>query len=76
MLERDQAEALARRAKPDSTVFTKWPSRYGRVRIGVALYRSLAGKIGFPEVYWPGQQDDLMALVFKLLGPNLGDLFR
>ena len=42
----------------------------------VTIYRSLAGKPGFPQVYWFGQQDDFMALVFDLLGPNLEDLFR
>jgi serine/threonine protein kinase len=40
------------------------------------IYRSLAGKPGFPKVYWFGQQHDFMALVFELLGPNLEDLFR
>ena len=41
-----------------------------------SIYRALAGKPGFPKVYWFGQQDDFMALVFELLGPNLEDLFR
>ncbi|KAK5189052.1 hypothetical protein LTR96_010935 [Exophiala xenobiotica] len=40
------------------------------------IYQSLARKAGFPRVYWHGQQDDFMVLVFELLGPNLEDLFR
>ncbi|KAK5214988.1 hypothetical protein LTR72_011921, partial [Exophiala xenobiotica] len=40
------------------------------------IYQSLAGKPGFPQVYWHGQQDGFTVLVFELLGPNLEDLFR
>lgn len=42
----------------------------------VQIYQSLAGKTGFPRVYWHGYQDDFTILVFELLGPNLEDLFR
>ncbi|KIW24846.1 uncharacterized protein PV07_10534 [Cladophialophora immunda] len=42
----------------------------------VGIYQSLAGKAGFPQVYWHGHQDDFTILVFELLGPNLEDLFR
>lgn len=42
----------------------------------VEIYRSLAGKTGFPQVYWHGHRDDFTILVFELLGPNLEDLFR
>ncbi|KAK5202406.1 hypothetical protein LTR41_011842 [Exophiala xenobiotica] len=40
------------------------------------IYQSLAGKTGFPQVHWHGQQDDFTVLVFELLRPNLEDLFR
>lgn len=40
------------------------------------IYQSLAGRPGFPRVYWHGQQDEFTVLVFELLGPNLEDLFR
>lgn len=35
-----------------------------------SIYRSLAGKPGFPKVYWFGQQDDFMALVFEFVGTS------
>lgn len=41
----------------------------------VEIYRSLSGKSGFPQVFWHGYQDDYLAMVFELLGPNLADLF-
>ncbi|OAP54674.1 hypothetical protein AYL99_11122 [Fonsecaea erecta] len=40
------------------------------------IYETLAGNPGFPQVYWHGQRDDFMVLVFELLGPNLEDLFQ
>ena len=42
----------------------------------VVIYQTLAGKTGFPRVYWHGQLHDFTILVFELLGPNLEDLFR
>ncbi|KAJ9493288.1 hypothetical protein H2202_011251 [Exophiala xenobiotica] len=41
-----------------------------------SIYQALTGNPGFPKVYWFGQKDDFMALIFELLGPNLEDLFR
>ena len=41
----------------------------------VQIYRSLAGRPGFPRVFWHGSQDDFQVMVFELLGPNLEDLF-
>ncbi len=46
------------------------------LRDEVYIYQSLAGEVGFPQVYWHGQQDDYTVLVFELLGPNLEDVFR
>jgi serine/threonine protein kinase len=40
------------------------------------IYSHLAGRAGFPQVYWSGYHDDFRVLVFELLGPNLEDLFR
>ena len=42
----------------------------------VDIYRSLAGRAGFPRLYWDGVKDDFTVMVFELLGPNLEDLFR
>ena len=41
----------------------------------VEIYETLGGKPGFPRLFWHGYQDDYRAMVFELLGPNLGDLF-
>ncbi|KAK5260416.1 hypothetical protein LTR96_011903 [Exophiala xenobiotica] len=41
-----------------------------------SIYQALTGKPGFPKVYWSGQREDFMALIFELLGPDLEDLFR
>ena len=40
----------------------------------VEIYKLLRGKPGFPRVFWHGYQDDYLAMVFELLGPNLADL--
>jgi serine/threonine protein kinase len=40
------------------------------------VYKSLAGGAGIPTVYWFGWECEYRALVFKLLGPSLEDLFN
>lgn len=40
------------------------------------LYRSLAGGIGIPSVYWFGSECEYDVLVLERLGPSLGDLFN
>jgi len=42
----------------------------------VDIYRSLSGRVGFPQLYWDGVHDDFRVMVFELLGPNLEELFR
>ena len=40
------------------------------------LYRSLAGGIGIPSVYWFGLECEYDVLVLERLGPSLGDIFN
>ena len=40
------------------------------------LYRSLAGGIGIPSVYWFRSECEYDILVLECLGPSLGDLFN
>lgn len=42
----------------------------------VESYQTLSGGVGFPSVYWSGQQDEYRVMVFDLLGPSLEDLFN
>ena len=40
------------------------------------VYKSLAGGIGIPSVYWFGTECDYNVLVLEHLGPSLKDLFN
>jgi casein kinase I family protein HRR25 len=45
------------------------------LREEVEVYKSLAEDAGIPTIYWFKRECEYRAMVFKLLGPSLEDLF-
>lgn len=46
------------------------------LRAEAEMYQALSGGTGIPGVLWFSQEYDYFALVYKLLGPLLEDLFN
>ena len=40
------------------------------------LYKSFAGKVGFPIIWWHGVEGDYNCMVMEMLGPCLEDMFK
>jgi len=40
------------------------------------VYKSLAGGVGIPTIYWFGRECEYRVLVFELFGPSLEDFFN
>jgi serine/threonine protein kinase len=51
-------------------------TRFPQLIYEANLYKSFAGKVGFPIIWWHGVEGDYNCMVMEMLGPCLEDMFK